>query len=1297
MANQYQIANLPTLLEKMTSVDKDFRFMATNDLMTELQIDSIKLDDDSERKIVKTLLKLLEDKNGEVQNLAVKCLGPLVSKVKEIQVETIVDTLCTNMLSEKEQLKDISSIGLKTVISQLPITQTQMSSSIVKKITIRLLNTIQKDDVSVQLETLDILADILNHFGGNLVSFHPQIFSCLIIQLNSQRLAVRKRAILAISYLVASCNSVLFGELLQVLLNELKKMQTNSLNKTYIQCLSSICRQAGHRVGENLQNIIPLIVFYCQCKDEELVEYSLQAFESFVRRCPKEITSYIKEIMNLCLKFISYDPNYNYDDEEDNESNDDNLMQQDDMDNDDDQEDYSDDDDVSWKIRRAAAKCLDAIIITRHEMLNVFYSEVSPILISRFKEREETVKGDIFNVYISILQQTRPLILKTKPVVLLNDNLGLQNNSNNKIDSDEASVLLLKTQINSVVKSIQKLLRNKNAKTRQGCFSLLTQLVNVLSGALNDHLAQIIPGISYSLNDKTSTSNMKIDTLNFLNNLLSTHDHKLFHLYIESIVPPVIRCIQDSFYKIASDALLVSQQLSKILRSATNSNINCMSHINDLYKATLARLKQTDIDQEVKERAIVCIAQMICSLGDLISNDLQTCWPILVERLKNEITRLTTVKAIYTIAESQSKVQLYTIFPEALPLLASFLRKNYRTLKLASINSLLSIYKNYGTHVNIEQLKSIIIVELPALLSENDLHISYVALKLATLICKQHGPSLIASHILNQVLVLIQSPLLQGLALESTIEFFISIVNHNQPGLQYKDIVILLTKPIREQCNTLNNKSHHNNSSNNFESPMGNSSSNLAVHKQAFYSIAKCIAALTVLNQQEGNSVINQFINDIKDPKSRDSARLLALLCLGETGKYVELSSHAELELVILDSFLSPIEEVKSAASYALGYLSLGNLQKYIPFILYEIDTNSKRQYLLFNSLKEIISYQSSNPNGYQTIKPFITNIWNTLIKHCECSEEGTRNVVAECLGKLTLLDPETLMNNLQSYLECASSLSRSTVVTAIKFTITDQPQAIDGLLKNCLGKFLNALQDNDINVRRVALVTFNSAAHNKPSLVRDLLLPTNVINGSSSQTNGHTHQQPSTLIQHLYNETKIRKELIREVEMGPFKHTVDDGLDLRKAAFECMYTLLDSCLDRIDIFDFLNHVEDGLKDHYDIKMLTYLMLVRLSTLCPNALLQRLDRLIDPLKNTCLQKVKSNAVKQEYEKNDELKRSALRALVALLNIPDAEKNGLMRDFITNIRTTPELAGMFELIQRDAKDAVMDTNMSMDTN
>lgn len=90
-----------------------------------------------------------------------------------------------------------------------------------------------------------------------------------------------------------------------------------------------------------------------------------------------------------------------------------------------------------------------------------------------------------------------------------------------------------------------------------------------------------------------------------------------------------------------------------------------------------------------------------------------------------------------------------------------------------------------------------------------------------------------------------------------------------------------------------------------------------------------------------------------------------------------------------------------------------------------------------------------------------------------------------------------------------------------------------------------------------------------------------------------------------MHTEFYLQKELIREVEMGPFKHTVDDGLDIRKAAFECMYTLLDTCLDRIDIFEFLSHLEMGLRDHYDIQMLTYLMVTRLAQLAPSAVLQR--------------------------------------------------------------------------------------------
>lgn len=71
-------------------------------------------------------------------------LGPLVVKVKEVQVEVIVDTLCTNMISDKEQLRDISSIGLKTVIAELPQSSGGLVATICKKITGRLTNAISQ-------------------------------------------------------------------------------------------------------------------------------------------------------------------------------------------------------------------------------------------------------------------------------------------------------------------------------------------------------------------------------------------------------------------------------------------------------------------------------------------------------------------------------------------------------------------------------------------------------------------------------------------------------------------------------------------------------------------------------------------------------------------------------------------------------------------------------------------------------------------------------------------------------------------------------------------------------------------------------------------------------------------------------------------------------------------------------------------------------------------------------------------------------------------------------------------------
>ena len=104
-------------------------------------------------------------------------------------------------------------------------------------------------------------------------------------------------------------------------------------------------------------------------------------------------------------------------------------------------------------------------------------------------------------------------------------------------------------------------------------------------------------------------------------------------------------------------------------------------------------------------------------------------------------------------------------------------------------------------------------------------------------------------------------------------------------------------------------------------------------------------------------------------------------------------------------------------------------------------------------------------------------------------------------------------------------------VIQAIRFTFADSDERFDNVLKPLLIKMLSTmLDDSDMENRRLALSTLNSAMHNKP----DMLLP-------------HLGQ----LLPLVLRDSKINLQLIREVMMGPFKHKVDDGLEVRKVCIK--------------------------------------------------------------------------------------------------------------------------------------------------
>lgn len=218
---------------------------------------------------------------------------------------------------------------------------------------------------------------------------------------------------------------------------------------------------------------------------------------------------------------------------------------------------------------------------------------------------------------------------------------------------EETPMTLLQNQIAPLVNGIQGQMREKSMKTRQDCFQLLKEICTVLPGALNPHIGDLIPGILYSLSEKNASSNMKIDALSFIYCLLTSHPPHVFHPHISTLLPPVINAVGDNFYKITAEALNVLQELVKVIRPlGMNSTFDFTPFTKDIYTCTLLRLRTADIDQEVKEKAISTMGQVICNLGDHLKDELPHCLPLFLDRLRNEITRLTTVKALTKIAGS---------------------------------------------------------------------------------------------------------------------------------------------------------------------------------------------------------------------------------------------------------------------------------------------------------------------------------------------------------------------------------------------------------------------------------------------------------------------------------------------------------------------------------------------------------------------------------------------------------------------------------------------------------------------
>lgn len=203
-----------------------------------------------------------------------------------------------------------------------------------------------------------------------------------------------------------------------------------------------------------------------------------------------------------------------------------------------------------------------------------------------------------------------------------------------------------------------------------------------------------------------------------------------------------------------------------------------------------------------------------------------------------------------------------------IPLLGSFLRKNQRALKMNSLILLDALVCNYVSLVDPALLHKAIL-EIPPLLSDTDLHVAQLSLILLTSVCRQQPQAIYGAeeNILPFAMNLLKSPLLQGMPLNCTLNLFQALVEAKLPGIGYRELLEMLRSPVRE----LNLQPHSNAQ---------------MLSKQAFHSLGKCIAAITLQVPNQAIPLANELLTDIQRIPN-DANIVFCLLSIGEIGRYL--------------------------------------------------------------------------------------------------------------------------------------------------------------------------------------------------------------------------------------------------------------------------------------------------------------------------------------------------------------------------------------------------------------------------
>jgi len=461
----------------------------------------------------------------------------------------------------------------------------------------------------------------------------------------------------------------------------------------------------------------------------------------------------------------------------------------------------------------------------------------------------------------------------------------------------------------------------------------------------------------------------------------------------------------------------------------------------------------------------------------------------------------------------------------------------------------------------------------------------------------------------------------------------------------------------------------------------------------------------------------------------------VALLAIGECARRLSGGGGAAVsdgvEAVVLVALESRHDEVRAAAAVALGCIAAGR-SRGLPSLLKLVADRPKQKYMLLSALKKALAClvdakaascaADSNVGGgaHEGMNPTPTKkqrsrggaaaelsahamaVEKVLVDNADAKEEGVRSLVAECYGALLAGAPRVILPRVKPLIS-KGACTRKMLLDALRHTLlrTAPGQArwrgergvvdegvrggltheeetwrrcVTKLVKEALNSsegVLELFKDTDLAVRRQAMVLLYTAMPYHPGLFNDSALT-------------------GVVVPEIYAAVTRDPKLVRTVNFGPFKHTVDDGLPLRRAGFRALGVVIASTKGHasrqlVTSPQSLEKLAGGLADNEaDVALLAWRVLQDVArSRAAQALLEIVDalppRILSSIKKLLRAAKGTDAVAAERARD--VLKECVRGLHAVMLVPGVERCTEFIQFFERVKQTTLLNQMLKDIVR----------------